>query len=110
MAVVVLASERIGGPPAFVAFLPAFWLLVPGAAALISLTELAGGGQDVGAGTLIDTAIAITAIALGVLVGAAIHRGLARLASTAWRRVPQPRAASRATADQDRAPRDEPRG
>lgn len=73
MALVVLFSERIGGPPAFVAFLPAFWLLVPGAAALISLTELASGGQTVGTAPIIDTAIAITAIALGVLVGAAIY-------------------------------------
>lgn len=81
MALVVLFSERIGGPPAFVAFLPAFWLLVPGAAALISLTELATGGQSVGSATVIDTAIAITAIALGVLVGAAVYRGLARLVS-----------------------------
>ncbi|NTU84201.1 MAG: threonine/serine exporter family protein, partial [Chloroflexales bacterium] len=83
MALVVLVSERIGGPPAFVAFLPAFWLLVPGAAALISLTELASGGREVGSAPLIDTAIAITAIALGVLVGAAIYRGLARLVPTA---------------------------
>jgi uncharacterized membrane protein YjjP (DUF1212 family) len=83
MALVVLLSERIGGPPAFVAFLPAFWLLVPGAAALISLTAIATGGRDLGSATLIDTAIAITAIALGVLVGAAIYRGLARLAFVA---------------------------
>lgn len=80
MALVVLFSERIGGPPAFVAFMPAFWLLVPGAAALISVTELASGGAAAGSGALVDTAIAITAIALGVLVGAAIYRGLARLA------------------------------
>jgi uncharacterized membrane protein YjjP (DUF1212 family) len=81
MALVVLISERLGGPPAFVAFLPAFWLLVPGATALITLTELASGERNIGSATLIDTAIAITAIALGVLVGAAIYRGLARLAS-----------------------------
>jgi uncharacterized membrane protein YjjP (DUF1212 family)/uncharacterized membrane protein YjjB (DUF3815 family) len=83
MALVVLVSERLGGPPAFVAFLPAFWLLVPGATALISLTELASGSRDVGSAPIIDTAIAITAIALGVLVGAAIYRGLARLAPVA---------------------------
>lgn len=85
MALVVMVSERIGGPPAFVVFLPAFWLLVPGATALISVTELASGGTEPGAGTLVDTVIAITAIALGVLVGAAIYRGLARLAPGASR-------------------------
>lgn len=83
VALVVLVSERIGGPPAFVAFLPAFWLLVPGATALISLTEVASASQEVGGAPLVDTASAITAIALGVLVGAASYRGLARLVPTA---------------------------
>jgi hypothetical protein len=55
-------------------FLPAFWLLVPGAAGLIGLTEAIGGG-----GGVADFASALTsvvAIALGVLIGTALYRGL----------------------------------
>jgi uncharacterized membrane protein YjjP (DUF1212 family) len=77
MAIVVLFSERIGGPPAFMSFLPGFWLLVPGASALISLTELVNANELAGIGTLVDTLIGIMAIALGVLVGAAIYRSAA---------------------------------
>lgn len=36
MALIVLVSERLGRPLAFVAFLSAFWLLVFGATALIT--------------------------------------------------------------------------
>lgn len=85
MAIVVLFSERIGGPPALVAFLPGFWLLVPGASALISLTELVSANQDAGIATLVDTLIGITAIALGILVGAAIFRGLLTLVAAGGR-------------------------
>ena len=43
MTPVALAVARLpGGPPSQVTFLPAFWLLVPGALGLIGVTEIVG--------------------------------------------------------------------
>ena len=53
-------------------FLPAFWLLVPGAAGLVGLTEAVGTSAG-----LEDFATALTSvmsIALGVLIGTALYR------------------------------------
>jgi uncharacterized membrane protein YjjB (DUF3815 family) len=61
-----LVSRWRSAMPLHAAFLPGFWLLVPGALGLIGLTELAGGG---GAGDLVATVGSIFAIALGVLCG-----------------------------------------
>jgi uncharacterized membrane protein YjjP (DUF1212 family) len=66
--------------PAHAAFLPGFWLLVPGALGLIGLTQLAGGANGidpVGAGgastagvaELVATVVSIFAVAVGVLCG-----------------------------------------
>jgi len=66
-----IASLRHGAPSQLT-FLPAFWLLVPGAAGLVSLTEAAGTGSG-----LEDFATALTSvmsIALGVLIGVALYR------------------------------------
>lgn len=52
--------------PAHAAFLPGFWLLVPGALGLIGLTRLAGGGDNQ---ELFATVGSIFAVALGVLCG-----------------------------------------
>ncbi len=71
--VLAIAALR-SGTPSQLTFLPAFWLLVPGAAGLIGLTEAIGGG-----GGVADFASALTsvvAIALGVLIGTALFRGL----------------------------------
>jgi hypothetical protein len=60
------------GAPSQLTFLPAFWLLVPGAAGLVSLTEAVGTGAG-----LEDFATALTSvmsIALGVLIGVALYR------------------------------------
>ncbi|HEY3682704.1 MAG TPA: threonine/serine exporter family protein [Streptosporangiaceae bacterium] len=67
-------QARRGGPPAQVAFLPSFWLLVPGAAGLTGVSEtvtlgLAGGIDDV-----VTTVVTVIAIALGVLVGSSVTR------------------------------------
>lgn len=64
-----LALEQVrGAPPAFVSFLPAFWLLVPGAVGLVSIADLASGGAS-GAVGFVDAIGAVIAIALGILVG-----------------------------------------
>ncbi|PZQ87788.1 MAG: hypothetical protein DI534_13500 [Leifsonia xyli] len=62
------------GAPAQLTFLPAFWLLVPGASSLIGLTEA------VGAGSTFDgfwgALSGILGIALGVLIGTAVYRAV----------------------------------
>jgi uncharacterized membrane protein YjjP (DUF1212 family) len=64
-----LVAVRPGAPPLIVSYTPAFWLLVPGALGLKSLTDLA---QDAGASAISDLLLMIltmVAIALGMLVG-----------------------------------------
>lgn len=81
--VAYLVQSLPGAPPAVVCFLPAFWLLVPGAAGLIGLTQSAAGTTIDGAG-LAAIAGSIVAIALGVLSGTALYRQLFRIAPARW--------------------------
>jgi uncharacterized membrane protein YjjB (DUF3815 family) len=75
MTPLVLWVERLpGGPPKLVTFLPAFWLLVPGAAGLIGVTQIVGTGPDVAARAMPEVLVTIISISLGVLTGAAAHR------------------------------------
>ncbi|MBM7502564.1 threonine/serine exporter ThrE family protein [Agromyces aurantiacus] len=70
-----IASLR-NGAPSQLTFLPAFWLLVPGAAGLLGLTQAVGAGAG-----LEDFATALTSvmsIALGVLIGVALYRTVHR--------------------------------
>ncbi|KQQ93377.1 hypothetical protein ASF62_16965 [Leifsonia sp. Leaf325] len=60
------------GAPSQITFLPAFWLLVPGAAGLIGLTEVFGAGQS--AQDLTSALSTVISIALGVLIGTAVYR------------------------------------
>jgi uncharacterized membrane protein YjjB (DUF3815 family) len=78
MTPVAYIVERFrSAPPALVSFLPAFWLLVPGALSLIGLTEYTSdpvtGVQD-----FLSAIGSILAIALGVLCGYPLYRSLAR--------------------------------
>lgn len=54
--------------PAMVAFLPSFWLLVPGTVGLIGITQVGSGG---GAAAVIGVVSIVTAIAMGITVGSA---------------------------------------
>jgi uncharacterized membrane protein YjjP (DUF1212 family) len=56
-------------PPALVSFLPAFWLLVPGALGLIGFTQLVGNEPTAGLTSFVDALVSIIAIALGILIG-----------------------------------------
>ncbi|MFE1546424.1 threonine/serine exporter ThrE family protein [Streptomyces sp. NPDC058718] len=61
--------------PDQVVFLPCFWLLVPGAVGLTSISEIivagdTGGGLD----SMVSLVITVASIAMGVLVGAGIQR------------------------------------
>jgi uncharacterized membrane protein YjjB (DUF3815 family) len=61
--------------PPYASFLPAFWLLVPGALGVIGLTELAGDAGASGRQDISATVVSIFAIALGVLFGTLLHTG-----------------------------------
>jgi len=75
MTPVVLWVERLpGGPPKLVTFLPAFWLLVPGATGLIGVTEIVGSGPGTASRGLSDVLITVMSISLGVLIGTAAYR------------------------------------
>ncbi|WP_353826340.1 threonine/serine ThrE exporter family protein [Agromyces sp. SYSU T0242] len=71
---------RRGAVPSQIVFLPAFWVLVPGAAGLIGVTE---GAVEESAGIDDVTAAFVTvmSIALGVLIGSALYRFVRRSAS-----------------------------
>lgn len=64
-----LVERMPKGPPSLVAFLPAFWLLVPGALGLIGVTEYLSSDTTAGLQDFIGALAAIMAIALGVLCG-----------------------------------------
>ncbi|MEU4220350.1 threonine/serine exporter family protein [Actinoplanes sp. NPDC026623] len=77
MTPVALAVARLpGGPPSQVTFLPAFWLLVPGAIGLIGVTELLSNPAGAGVEVLIEPLASIVAITLGVLCGVSAYRGV----------------------------------
>jgi len=78
-------ARRRSGPPALATFLPAFWLLVPGAVGLIGVAEFVGSDRAAGLNHFINAGITFVAIGIGVLVGNAIvllersHRGFTRI-------------------------------
>lgn len=65
-----------GGPPSQVTFLPAFWLLVPGAIGLIGVAEVLADPAAAGLEDLVGPLGSIIAIALGVLCGVTLFRGV----------------------------------
>jgi len=68
-----LIQYRFRGPPAAVTFLPSFWLLVPGALGLLSVTRMLS-DRTAGIDGLVTVVYVITSIALGTLVGASLYR------------------------------------
>ena len=80
--VAYIVERRPTGPPALVSFLPAFWLLVPGALGLIGVTEYLADDTAAGIQDFIGTVGSIIAIALGVLCGYPLYRSIAR--SLGW--------------------------
>jgi uncharacterized membrane protein YjjP (DUF1212 family) len=81
--VAYLVQSVRGAPPAVVCFLPAFWLLVPGATGLIQLTQGAT-GVDFDASSIPNVIGSIVAIALGVLTGTALFRQIYTIAPAKW--------------------------
>jgi uncharacterized membrane protein YjjP (DUF1212 family) len=87
--VAMLVATRPSGPYPQVSFLPAFWLLVPGALGLVGVTQVLGRNQVDGATSLVTTVVTMVGIALGVLLGLIIGSVLA----SASRRSEPPRMA-----------------
>jgi uncharacterized membrane protein YjjP (DUF1212 family) len=73
---------RFRGPPAAVTFLPSFWLLVPGALGLLSVTHMLS-DRAAGIDGLVTVVFVIASIALGTLIGASLYRGVTE-ALGAW--------------------------
>ena len=73
-----LVARAAHAPPAHVMFLPAFWLLVPGAIGLIGITEIVGENADAGSENFVRALVSVPSIALGILVGTMIVRAGAR--------------------------------
>jgi uncharacterized membrane protein YjjP (DUF1212 family) len=74
--VAYLVSRQPSGPAAFACFLPAFWLLVPGALGLVGVTSILD-GDSAGLTTLVTTASTMVSIMLGILTGTALGSRLA---------------------------------
>jgi uncharacterized membrane protein YjjB (DUF3815 family) len=89
---VLWINDRRWGTPSLVTFLPAFWLLVPGAIGLIGVTEVIGVDHALGMEDLAATFTTIMSIALGVLIGSAAYRtataGLRKVAAVNPLRIP----------------------
>jgi uncharacterized membrane protein YjjP (DUF1212 family) len=86
MTPVAIAVSRLpGGPPAQVTFLPAFWLLAPGAIGLIGVAESFADPAGSGLESLVPPLASILAITLGVLCGTSVHNGL-EIVTRRWRR------------------------
>ncbi|MET0862391.1 MAG: hypothetical protein ABW091_15340, partial [Microbacterium sp.] len=81
---VVVARQRTG-PPALVSFLPAFWLLVPGALGLVGVASVLEGDLT-GTRTIVTTIATMMAIALGVLLGFAVTGSLRGFANSEYDR------------------------
>lgn len=69
-----LIQQRFKGPPSMVTFLPSFWLLVPGALGLLSVTRLLSDPTRVDG--MISVAFSLASIALGTLVGASLYKAI----------------------------------
>lgn len=70
--VAMLAADVRSGPPTLVTFLPAFWMLVPGAVGLAGVTKYLGDDRVTGITSLVTAGGTMIAIALGVLLGLAL--------------------------------------
>lgn len=74
--VAYLVSTQRNGPAAFASFLPAFWMMVPGALGLVGVAAILD-GDSAGLNTLATTASTMVAITLGILAGSVLGNRLA---------------------------------
>lgn len=86
-----LAIERSRwGPPSLVMYLPAFWMLVPGAAGLIGITEIVGTDSVLGPSDFLDMLGTVVEISLGVLIGASAFHATVEGVPEFARAIPHP--------------------
>ncbi|MFE6863406.1 threonine/serine exporter ThrE family protein [Nocardia sp. NPDC057668] len=67
-----LVQRNRNAPPTQVAFLPAFWMLVPGGIGLTGVSQLVAESNADGLHVLVTTTLTVLAIALGVIVGSGV--------------------------------------
>lgn len=67
--VAAYVASRPSGPATQVSFLPAFWMLVPGALGLVGVTMLLGEDRSSAFASLMTTGVTMVAISFGVLIG-----------------------------------------
>jgi len=72
--VAVFVATQPTGPPALVNFLPAFWLLVPGAIGLVGVTGILSQTEVASTASLGTTVVAIVSVAVGVVLGLGLSR------------------------------------
>lgn len=70
--VAVFVATQRSGPPTLVTFLPAFWLLVPGAIALVGVTQVMSEARVDGVSAILGAGVTIISIALGVVLGLSV--------------------------------------
>jgi uncharacterized membrane protein YjjP (DUF1212 family) len=79
--VAVYVARLRSGPSVLVSFLPAFWLLVPGALGLVGLTQVLAEHSS-GMDSLLTAGATMLGIAFGVLLGLAAASGMTTMAQT----------------------------
>ena len=72
-----LVAQQPRGPAALVSFMPAFWLLVPGALGLVGVTDLMHSDTS-GLNSIVTTLSTMVAISLGVLAGSVASNRMER--------------------------------
>ena len=65
-------ETRRSGPPSLATLMPAFWLLVPGAVALIGIAQFVGSMHVAALRHIVDALLTFILIGLGVFVGSAL--------------------------------------
>lgn len=65
--------------PRAIAFMPSFWLLVPGSVGLVSVSQI-DVGLDTAAAAIVNTTVVIVALSLGVMVGSSLAQPLRAMA------------------------------
>lgn len=81
-----MASLLRPGLPRLVAFMPSFWLIVPGTLGLFSSTQL-GAEPSLALTTIISIVTVLASLSMGLLFGMAASRGVAKTLEAQRRRI-----------------------